>query len=38
MRLNYSQKRALYYEKAMKLYFEEGMHGTPYMQGSFHFA
>lgn len=28
MRLNYSEKRALYYEKAMKLYFEEGMHGT----------
>ena len=28
MRFNYSQKRDLYYEKAMKLYFEEGMCGT----------
>ena len=28
MRFNYSSKRDLYYEKAMKLYFEEGMCGT----------
>lgn len=28
MRFNYSQKRELYYEKAMKLYFEEGMQGN----------
>ena len=28
MRFNYSQKRDLYYEKAMQLYFEEGMCGT----------
>lgn len=28
MRSNYCQKRTLYYEKAMQLYFEEGMHGT----------
>lgn len=27
MRFNHSQKRDLYYEKAMKLYFEEGMPG-----------
>ena len=28
MRFNYSSKRDLYYEKAMRLYFEEGMCGT----------
>ena len=28
MEINYSSKRDLYYEKAMKLYFEEGMCGT----------
>lgn len=28
MRFNYSSKRDLYYEKAMKLYFEEGMCGS----------
>ena len=28
MRFNFSSKRDLYYEKAMKLYFEEGMCGT----------
>ena len=28
MRFNFSSKRYLYYEKAMKLYFEEGMCGT----------
>ena len=28
MRFNYSSKRDLYYDKAMKLYFEEGMCGT----------
>ena len=28
MRFNYSSKRDLYYEKAMQLYFEEGMCGT----------
>ena len=28
MRFNYSSKRDLYFEKAMKLYFEEGMCGT----------
>lgn len=28
MRFNHSQKRDLYYEKAMKLYFEEGMQGA----------
>ena len=28
MEINFSNKRDLYYEKAMKLYFEEGMCGT----------
>ena len=28
MRFNHSSKRDLYFEKAMKLYFEEGMCGT----------
>lgn len=28
MRFNYSTKSELYYEKAMRLYFEEGMQGT----------
>ena len=32
MRFNYSQKRELYYEKAMKLYFEEGMQETIYVR------
>lgn len=27
MQFNYSQKRDLYYEKAMQLYFEEGIYG-----------